>query len=95
MYTMKLEPILTEKTMNEAKNGNYSFWVDKNINKFQIKKIISDVFGVTVVKVRTVNYKSRKTKTYQGKLKTVKSKKKAIVRLKDKEKIDLFEEKKK
>jgi large subunit ribosomal protein L23 len=92
---MLLKPLLTEKSMADAKKGNYTFWVDKRMNKHQIKKLIGEMFGVTVVNVRTINLRGEKKKTYRGKIKIIKPRKKAIVVLKEKEKIDLFEEKKK
>jgi len=30
---MKLIPVLTEKSMSEAKKGIYTFFVEKNMNK--------------------------------------------------------------
>ncbi len=42
----------------------------------------------------SIAYKGRTKKTYTGKVKIIKPRKKAIVTLKDKEKIDLFEESK-
>jgi large subunit ribosomal protein L23 len=92
---MKLEPVITEKSLEEAKNGNYIFFVDRNLNKSQIKRLINKTFDVNVVSVRTINVSGAKKRTFRGRKKIIMPKKKAIVRLKDKEKIDLFEEKKK
>ena len=92
---MKLEPILTEKSLSKAKKGNYTFWVDRKLNKHQIKKLVSEVFDVVVVKVRTINVAGEKKKNNKGKIKVVKPRKKAMVTLKEKEKIDLFEVKNK
>jgi len=50
---MKLRPVLTEKSMDEAKKGNYTFFVERNMNKRQIRKMIEEIFEVSVVKVRT------------------------------------------
>ena len=91
---MKFAPILTEKTMKDAKNGFYTFWVDRFLTKNMISKLISKIFGVHVTSVRTINYKGGVKRNYKGKKETVKAGKKAIVALGDKEKIDLFEEKK-
>lgn len=89
---MKLTPILTEKSLSEAKQGNYTFWVDRNMNKFQIKKIVGKVFGVVVSSVRTLNYRNEIKKTITGRKKVNLGGKKAIVTLVGKDKIDLFEE---
>ena len=78
---MKLKPVLTEKSMDEAKKGNYTFFVEKNMNKRQVRKMIEEVFGVTVVKVRTMNVAGEVRRTNMGKKRTIKPKKKAIVTL--------------
>ena len=92
---MKLIPVLTEKSMSEAEKGNYTFFVERNMNKGQIKKAIEEAFGVNVVKVRTMNVVGEEKRTIRGRKKIIKPKKKAMVTLKEKEKIDLFEEAKK
>jgi large subunit ribosomal protein L23 len=92
---MKLEPIITEKTLNAAKDGEYTFRVSVGLNKHQIKALVERVFGVHVVNVRTMNVAGEIKKTYTGRRKTIKPSKKAIVKLKEKEKIALFEESKK
>jgi len=90
---MKFIPILTEKSLQLAKQGKYSFWVGKNLNKKEIKKLISEIFTVNVISVRTMNYKGGiKTNLKRRKI-TVPSRKKAIVVLKEGEKIALFETK--
>lgn len=89
-----LKPVLTEKSLEEAKKGNYTFWVEKNINKHQIRKLVGDVFEVKVLKVRTINVPGETKKTVMGRKRIIKSRKKAIVTLGEKDKIDLFEEKK-
>ena len=92
---MKLIPVLTEKSLEEARRGSYTFLVDRGLNKDQIKKRIESVFGVHVTGVNTLNIKALSRKNLKGYIQREKGAKKAIVTLKDKEKIDLFEEKKK
>ena len=91
----KLEPILTEKTLKLAEEGKYTFRVGLGLNKFQIKKLIEDVFGVHAVSVRTVKESGERRRTQRGTKRVILPEKKAIVTLKEKEKIDLFETKKK
>jgi large subunit ribosomal protein L23 len=90
---MILKPVLTEKSLNEAKRGSYTFRVDRRMNKGQIRKAIEEVFGVHVIKIRTISERGEAKRTWMGKSKVIKPSKKAIVRLKEKEKIDLFETK--
>jgi large subunit ribosomal protein L23 len=92
---MKLEPIISEKSLKLASEGRYTFRVDRNLNKYQIKKLVQDVFDVHVTKVRTIKEPGELKRTFRGRKRIIQPGKKAIVTLKDKEKIDLFEEKKK
>jgi len=87
----KLEPILTEKSLKDAKSGNYTFWTERNLTKNQIKKLVGEVFGVQVTRVRTMNYKSEVKKGLWGRKRRLPPRRKIIVSLKEKQKIDLFE----
>lgn len=89
-----IKPILTEKGLNEAKKGKYSFYVDPKLNKFQIKELISKLFAVHVTSARTINLKGSIKRDNKGKYRKIKARKKAVVMLKGKETIDLFEVKK-
>ena len=91
---MIIRPVITEKSLSEAKEGNYTFYVDRRLNKNQIKLLVESTFDVTVTKVRTINVKGENKRNSLGKKKIVKSRKKAIVVLGEKDSIDLFEEKK-
>ncbi len=90
---MRITPLMTEKSMTEAKDGRYSFWVPTSLTKNQIKTQIGEIFGVSVVSVRTINYKRLTKRNIRGKKQVVKARKKAVVTLSGKDKIDLFEEK--
>lgn len=92
---MKIKPVLTEKTMEAAKTGQYTFLVPVELTKHKIKEVVGKAFGVTVVSVSTQRKSGRIKTTLSRQKVKVKSAKKAIVRLKDKEKIDLFESEKK
>ena len=85
-------PIKTEKSFDQAKNGVFTFLVDLEATKNDIKKAIEREFNVHVVSVKTVVMKG-KVKTAGRKRKKVKKsdQKKAFIKLKEGEKIDLFE----
>ena len=91
---MKLTPILTEKSLAEAKKGHYTFWVLPSFKKGEIKSEIERVFEVHVTGISTMNYKGGTKRNTKGKMQEIKGAKKAVVSLKGDEKIDLFEEKK-
>jgi ribosomal protein L23 len=92
---MKIEPILTEKSLAEVKKGRYTFKVDNSLTKHQIRKLINETFGVHVTKIRTANEKKVQKRNLYGNKKTVMPRKKATVRLQEKEHIEVFGETKK
>ena len=77
---------------SELKN-RFTFMVDTNANKVQIKKAVESTYGVSVDKVRTMRYgaerKTRYTKTgiQRGKSATTK---KAVVQLAEGDTIDFY-----
>ncbi len=87
-------PIVTEKMTALQDKGLYAFEVDVDSNKIEIARAVAKKFNVTVTNVRTMNYKG-KTKsqmTRKGKFQGKTSRfKKAIVTLKEGDKINLFE----
>ena len=89
-----VRPVLTEKVnLQMEKSGRYTFQVDRNANKLEIKKAVEEFYGVKVADVNTVvvpgKNKTRYTKA--GFLKGVKpAYKKAIVTLAEGDSIDLF-----
>ena len=91
---MKVTPILTEKSLNVAKMGKYTFVVDVGLNKLEIAKLINSIYAVHVKSVRTLNYKAGVKRNAKGRKVSIKAFKKAIVTLGKDEKIDAFEVKK-
>ncbi|PIP57613.1 50S ribosomal protein L23 [Candidatus Woesebacteria bacterium CG22_combo_CG10-13_8_21_14_all_39_10] len=91
---MKVTPILTEKSLNVAKEGKYTFVVDVGLNKLEIAKLINSIYAVHVKSVRTLNYKAGEKRNVRGRKVNIKAFKKAVVTLGKDEKIDAFEVKK-
>ncbi len=83
-------PILTEKAKELAKLGQYTFEVEKDVTKSEIKRKIEETFGVEVEKVRIIKVPSKK-RVFRGFLGEKKGYKKAIVKLKKGQKIEIFE----
>ena len=82
-------PIITEKSASlMQQNNTYTFSVDVNANKTQIKQAIEAIFNVKVANVNTVTVHPRKKRVgrYVGKTNKVK---KAIVKLKEGSSIEL------
>ena len=45
-YDIIRKPIITEKSMNATAEKKYTFKVDVNANKVEIKKAVEEIFGV-------------------------------------------------
>ena len=89
-----IKPIITEKATDQSELFNrYGFVVDPRANKIEIKQAIEQAYGVSVNKVRTMNYPvKRNTKfTKQGVVTGMKGAyKKAIVELAEGDNIDFY-----
>lgn len=87
-------PIVTEKITALQEKRQFSFEVSLDANKIEIAKAVEKKFKVSVVSVRTLVVKGkRKTQlTRRGRFEGRKNTwKKAIVTLKEGDKIDYFE----
>ena len=93
--TVLRRPLLTEKALNlQERNRQYAFEVLRDANKIEIKYAVETKFDVTVEGVRTVVVKGKRKRMNTrrgltfGKRSTWK---KAVVTLKEGDKIELFE----
>ncbi len=84
-----IRPIVSEKSYSLMDEGKYTFEVDPNANKTEIKIAVEKIFGVKVESVNTINRKGkvRRTRYGLGKRKDVK---RAIVTLGAGESLDIF-----
>tara|TARA_B100001093_G_C26093986_1_gene703957 strand:- start:38 stop:328 length:291 start_codon:yes stop_codon:yes gene_type:complete len=89
-----IKPIITEKATAASELHNcYSFLVNIKANKVEIKKAVEKVYGVSVEKVRTLNYgPERKTKYTKTGIQTGKTNaiKKALVQVAEGDAIDFY-----
>ncbi|MBQ7942335.1 MAG: 50S ribosomal protein L23 [Muribaculaceae bacterium] len=89
-----IKPIVTEKANALSEKLNrYTFSVSPDANKFQIKSLIEELYGVKVVSVNTMNYEGKKKQRYT-KAGIIRGKKpafkKAVVTLAEGETIDFY-----
>lgn len=87
---MKLIPLLSEKTLKQSPRGTYVFKVPLALTKPQIAQTVEQLFGVSVVSVRTLRVRPQRVlfRKIPGMTAEVK---KAIVTLKHGERIPGFE----
>jgi len=97
VYSIIKRPLITEKSMDLTAEGKYTFEVDIDSNKIEIRNAVEKIFNVKVDKVNTLIVKGKKKSgtDRRGKGKRVTGMtsdwKKAYVTLKPGNKIDIYE----
>lgn len=90
-YSILEKPLITEKSTMMQEHGNrVMFQVKRSANKLQIKEAVQNIFNVTVLDVNTINVKP-KTQRFGRHQGQTKAWKKAIVLLKEGDRIDFFD----
>lgn len=84
-----IRPVITERSFDMQEYNRFTFEVAKTASKIEIAKAVEEIFDVKVLKVNTVNIKSKKKRmrNIEGKTRTWK---KAIVTLAEGDTIELF-----
>ncbi|RME72676.1 MAG: 50S ribosomal protein L23 [Planctomycetota bacterium] len=88
-YHVIKKPRITEKATNAQGHNAYTFEVDREATKIEIRKAIEEIFGVRVVKVRTMRVKGKPKRLRYGVVHTPEFKK-AIVTLAEGDRIDVL-----
>ena len=91
-YDIIIRPIITEQSMEDLDIKKYVFEVAKDANKIEIKKAVEEIFGVTVIKVTTINVSGKEKRTGAYPKGRTSDWKKAVVKLSQESKnIEIFE----
>ncbi len=86
-----ISPRITEKAVRLMDKGVYTFEVRKDANKTEVAKAIKDIYGVEPLKVNISKYPSKTKRNFRtGKLGKKSGGKKAIVYLKEGDKISII-----
>jgi large subunit ribosomal protein L23 len=89
-YQIIIRPLVTEKNTNLMSLNKYSFEVQRNASKPQIKQAIEAIFNVGVAKVHTMNVRG-KMRRRGREFGYTRDWKKAIVTLAEGDRIEIFE----
>ncbi len=84
-----LRPVISEKTYRLADDGKYTFLVNRDANRTQVRQAVEAVFGVKVTGVNTLNRPGKRRRTRFGWGQRAATKR-AIVSLAEGERIDVF-----
>ncbi len=85
-----LKPVVSEKSYALIDDNAYTFLVHPDANKVQIRQAVEEIWGVKVLKVNTQNRNGKVKATRMGKGRR-KNTRRAIVKLAEGDKIELFE----
>jgi large subunit ribosomal protein L23 len=89
MYQLVVKPLITEKTTKIAESGNWlAFEVLEDATKPEIKEALQRLYGVEVLRVNTLIQKG-KARGFKGRAGQRSDVKKALVKLKDGQSVDL------
>ncbi len=90
-YDVIIKPVITEKSMDDARERKYTFKVAPNSNKTEVKLALEEIFGIEIEKVNIMNVKGKLKRMGRTVGRTPDSKK-AIVTLKETSKeIEFFQ----
>jgi large subunit ribosomal protein L23 len=86
-----LRPVVSEKSYASYDDNVYTFVVASDANKIEIRKAVETIFNVRVTNVNTINRKGkRKRNRRTGVWGARASEKRALVSLRDGDRIDVF-----
>jgi large subunit ribosomal protein L23 len=88
-YRILYSPHVTEKATSLTEEDKYTFKVWPRANKNEIKKSVEEVYGVKVVGVKIINVPKKERRT-RGQTGWKKGYKKAIVQIKEGQKIEIL-----
>ncbi|MCE9532333.1 MAG: 50S ribosomal protein L23 [Planctomycetes bacterium] len=89
-YQVLIRPLVTEKGTHESLHHNaYTFRVNPNATKLDIKNAVQELFNVRVLDVRT-QIRHGKKRRYRTRMGEMSDWKRAVVKLHDEDKIEFF-----
>lgn len=85
-----IRPLVTEKTTDMGIQGKYGFEVDKRANRIEVARAVEGLYGVRPTKVNIINVSGKRVR--HGRISgRTKNWKKAVVTLREGDKIEIFE----
>ena len=90
VYQVLVKPTITEKSTLLQESGKYTFQVNGRANKVEVKEAVEKNFDVTVLDVNITKLHGKK-KRYGPRIKQRPDIKKAVVTLKQGDRINLIE----
>ena len=89
-HEILVRPIISEKNTMLNERGQYVFEVSKRANKIMIRRAVEELFGVNVTSVNVMHVAGKRRRTGRT-IGVTRSWKKAIVTLREGQRIELFQ----
>jgi len=86
-----LAPVVSEKSYSLLDNNAYTFLVHRDANKTEIRQAVEAIWSVKVIGVNTINRKG-KVKRFRFQTGRRPDSKRAVVKLAEGDKIEIFEQ---
>lgn len=69
VHDVVIHPVITEKSTRQMEEQNvYTFVVDENANKIEIKRAVEEIWDVDVLDVRTMRYAGKARRALLGRM---------------------------
>lgn len=90
---LNIKPLITEKTIEMTKKNWYTFAVPQRFGKNDLVPLIEKTFSVNILKIKTVVVKGKSKRSVRSrKVRKLSNWKKAMVLLKEGQKIAVFDQ---
>jgi large subunit ribosomal protein L23 len=89
-FRVLIKPIVTEKSAYLGSLNQYIFEVSSEANKIMVKKAVENIYGVKPIKVNIINVLGKDVRFGRTRGRT-KDRKKAVVTLREGDKLDVYE----
>ncbi|OGC81387.1 MAG: 50S ribosomal protein L23 [Candidatus Abawacabacteria bacterium RBG_16_42_10] len=86
LYSVLKKPVISEKSVSSSNENHYYFFVEKEVNKITVAEAIKEIYGIKPLSVKIINLP--KKMSGKGRVKRL-AKKKAVVVLAKKDKLDI------
>lgn len=84
------KPVFTKKAMRLLDYNQYTFDINAKLDKTTLKKLIENLYNVEVCSINTVNLPTKRKRQNTGTISTKVRYKRAIVKLKQNQKLPIF-----
>lgn len=84
-----IKPLITEKAMRLSEKNTYVFLVNTFANKTEVKKELENLYSVDITKITMAAF-GQKPRTFRGKVSSSRPIKKAMVTVKEGQKIEIY-----